>query len=233
MPETSDETPLSDDEFKELHRILQQAALAAYPNPERKGCPGSEVLNEIAHTSWPAKHPGYDHVKHCSPCLREMLDMREQIILARIRRKHRMYWAGIAAAVILVLGIGLMLWRYLPERAQQLPAAVINFATSIQRGAGSEQQMPAGTIQTYPRKALQVTMSLPPGSEDGPYDFEIVSLDRRTPFIQSRSTAHIANGLTTITQKVDFSRLQPDLYIARVKHPPFGQQWREVLIRIE
>jgi hypothetical protein len=100
-----EETPFSDDEFKELHRIVQQAALAAYPNPERKGCPGAQVLSEMARISWPAKHPGYDHVKHCSPCLREMLDMREEIILARTRSRNRRYRIGIAAGLVLAASL--------------------------------------------------------------------------------------------------------------------------------
>lgn len=211
---------------------MQQAALAAYPNPERNGCPGSEVLADIARQSWSANHPAYEHVKHCSPCLREMLDMRTANYLERTRKKYRMYWIGIAAAVILIAGISFAAWRGFGNGNQHLQAAMLNFATSIERGVGSEQQTIPGAIQAYPRRALLMTMSLPPGSEDGRYDFEIVSHDGRNTLIQSQPKARIANGLTTITQKVDLSNLAPGLYIARVKHPPFGE-WRDVPIRIE
>jgi len=68
--------PLSDEEFREIHRFLQQLALAAYPNPQRIGCPGSATLQAVAWTPWPADHPAYSHIKHCSPCLREMLDFQ-------------------------------------------------------------------------------------------------------------------------------------------------------------
>src|SRR5581483_7910420 len=110
MPDV-DEAPLSDDEFKRIHRTLQELALAAYPNPERRGCPGIEVLREIANASWPADHPGYDHVKHCSPCLREMLDFQEEIFVAKTRRRYRMYRIAIAAVLVLAVGIGFAAWR--------------------------------------------------------------------------------------------------------------------------
>ena len=226
------ETPLSDDEFKKLHHTLRQLALAAYPNPERKECPGTDVLREVASTAWPANHPGYEHVKHCSPCLREMFDLQEGIFLTNMRRRHRKYWIAVAALFVLVIGIGIVGWRSVAGRDQHAQAAMLNFAASITRGIGSDERNEPGTIQLYAPKVLLLTMSLPPGSEDGVYEFQVTSPDEKKPLIEAQTKAHIANGLTTITQKVDFSRLQPGLYIARLKHPPFGQ-WRRVPIRIE
>ena len=36
------------------------------------------VLEEVAAAPTPFKHPAYDHIKTCSPCLAEMLDLRKQ-----------------------------------------------------------------------------------------------------------------------------------------------------------
>ena len=73
---------LPDDELQALHRFAQQAALHGYPNPERKGCPGIMVLEEVAAAPVPFKHPAYGHIKTCSPCLAEMLDLRKQRLQA-------------------------------------------------------------------------------------------------------------------------------------------------------
>ena len=226
-----DGAPLSDDEFKRIHRTLQELALAAYPNPERKGCPGREVLRQIANTQWPADHHGYDHVKHCSPCLREVLDLQDEIFMAKTRRRY-LTPIGIAAVLALAIGIGTLGWRSIEGRDQHPQAAMLNFAASITRGIGSDERNEPGSVQLYAPKVLLLTMSLPPGSEDGLYEFQVTSPDEKKPLIETQTKAHIANGLTTITQKVDFSRLQPGLYIARLRHPPFGQ-WRRVPIRIE
>jgi hypothetical protein len=143
-----------------------------------------------------------------------------------------MYWIGVAAAVLLVIGVSLTAWRVLSNGEQHLPAAVINFATSIERGIGSPDQNVPGAMQAYPRKVLLITINLPPGSEDGMYEFQVLQPNKKAPLIQAQSKAKIANGLTTLTQTVDFSRMEPGVYVAQVKHPPFGQ-WRRVPIRIE
>ena len=95
----------SDDEFREFHRIVQQAALAAYPNPERVGCPGSTVLREVAQTPLPFEHRAYGHVAKCSPCLEEMLAFRSEF---RKRRKIRRRWVGAVAATAFIVAASLI-----------------------------------------------------------------------------------------------------------------------------
>jgi hypothetical protein len=101
---------LSDDEFREFHRIVQEAALAAYPNPERLGCPGKGILREIANTPLPFKHISYEHVAKCSPCLREMLDFRSEFVSSRKRRRNMVTGAIVAAALIGLIAGGLSLY---------------------------------------------------------------------------------------------------------------------------
>jgi hypothetical protein len=79
--------PLSDEELQEIHRFFQDAALREYPNPERIGCPGREVLAEIAGCTPPSLHPAYEHVSECSPCLAEMLDFRRQRLAEKRKAK--------------------------------------------------------------------------------------------------------------------------------------------------
>jgi hypothetical protein len=176
------ETPLSDDEFKNLHHTLRQLALAAYPNPERKGCPGMEVLREIASTSWPANHPGYEHVKHCSPCLREMFDLQEEIFVAKTTRRHRKYWIAVAAMLVITTGV----WLATLRLASQHSSATANNIASIEhlertadlfdepdtfRGS-DEPQKPFKTIY-LPPAPLQLKVILPRFSRPGVYQIAI------------------------------------------------------------
>src|ERR1017187_8397033 len=58
--------------FTEIFRLMEQAALHDYPNPERKGCPSQEKLEAFARDprSFSLQDPIFDHVPHCSNCYR-------------------------------------------------------------------------------------------------------------------------------------------------------------------
>src|SRR5262245_66235885 len=102
---------------QEVKRVLQEALLRNYPNPERKGCRGSEILREMAEAEFPDEHPFWDeHVSHCSPCYREFLELRG-VVRAREGRDRRNKRLSIAAAVVLVIGVG---WVYLVRRQTQI-----------------------------------------------------------------------------------------------------------------
>jgi hypothetical protein len=68
-------------QWDRVQREYQKAVQASYPNPERKGCPGAEVLGDLAARS--ARHEDIDedqrwkHVIHCGPCYAEYLELRE------------------------------------------------------------------------------------------------------------------------------------------------------------
>jgi hypothetical protein len=218
------ESPLSDDEFKELHRILQQAALAAYPNPERKDCFGREVLMEIAQTAWPANHRGYDHVKHCSPCLREMLEMRQDLILARMRKRYRIYRLGVAAVLVLTAGVGFSTWR-LANRNQTQRNASTDVASiahlkrtvslfdmpDVVRGSGDSQPQPEPIH--LPPAALQLRVILPRFSRPGTYQIAICN-GRSPDTTLVKGVGHaVADGpRETVTVMLDLSGLRPGSY---------------------
>jgi hypothetical protein len=71
------ETP--DEKWSRLQNNVQDGILKAYPNPDRKGCPGRDGVIELARRA--AKFddaieddPKWRHVTHCQPCYREYLD---------------------------------------------------------------------------------------------------------------------------------------------------------------
>lgn len=72
------ETPRQ--QWDRLQREYQEAVQATFPNPDRKGCPGVEVPQNLAARS--ARHEDIDedqhwkHVVQCAPCYKEYLDLR-------------------------------------------------------------------------------------------------------------------------------------------------------------
>lgn len=141
--------------FNTAKEILQEAILRDYPNPERRGCPGSEALKRLASSDLPqTSDPAWDHVTHCSPCYREFLAFRAEEMAAnrRARLRRRAVFAT-AAAVILVFGLWLFSQRssevkHAPNANQQPPriiakasprSAYLDFE-SVRTGRGGKQR---------------------------------------------------------------------------------------------
>jgi hypothetical protein len=49
------------------------------PNPAREGCLSPEVLGELARRERPIDDPGYEHLRKCSPCYREVRAMQQAV----------------------------------------------------------------------------------------------------------------------------------------------------------
>ena len=67
-----------------LHRALASVVITQFPNPERRGCPEQDVLHAMAAKRLPLMHVAFDHVGSCSPCFREVRDMRRALRYKKI-----------------------------------------------------------------------------------------------------------------------------------------------------
>jgi hypothetical protein len=85
------ETP--EQHWERLQREYQKAVQASYPNQDRHGCAGTEVLRNLAARS--ARHQEIEedtywkHVIHCGPCYQEYLDLRAACRLDEDANVHR------------------------------------------------------------------------------------------------------------------------------------------------
>jgi hypothetical protein len=71
---------LSRREDKKLVKALQAAAYHDYPNPARIGCPKDiDVLKALAAKSLHVTDPVIQHVAECSPCFREVMELRREL----------------------------------------------------------------------------------------------------------------------------------------------------------
>jgi hypothetical protein len=167
----------SDDDLRELHRLVQQAALKAYPNPERKGCPGLKVLGEIASLPNPSLHPAYEHVKTCSPCLQEMLDLQEGLIKSRRRRRDKFAWAAaIAAAILICIGISIQMWRvHMPgvESTSEIASAAHVTVNLFHYGTFRGNEPNRLEAVTLPAALVKIEVILPQLSEPGKYGVSV------------------------------------------------------------
>jgi hypothetical protein len=245
--------PFSDKDLRDLRQLLQEAALQAYPNPKREGCPGTAVLDAVARTPAPFKHPAYEHVKRCSPCLKEMLDLRQQDLSAKktsSRRKRKMAYAAIAAAALLATG----LWTLRLREKQQTPQLTstkqeikntttassqiqaktptlwaINFSgISRTRGSGPDAETPPSRV---PAGLLTLKITLPFGSDDGQYDIEIRKSGTDRPIAKSSGAARILRGDTQLNiNGLDLSQIPHGPYNLFFKHADASWQHGPILI---
>jgi hypothetical protein len=62
----------------EVFRLLEQTASEDHPNPDRLGCPTTEILTAFARDPkrFDMQDPIFEHLSNCSPCFRFVKDRR-------------------------------------------------------------------------------------------------------------------------------------------------------------
>jgi hypothetical protein len=98
MPETPRE------KYERLKDNIQNHILTSYPNPERKGCPGDEMVRAVAGRRELVKDEAWQHITHCSPCYAEFIRYKRGF---RGRRKRT---ARLLIVVLGILLVALLVW---------------------------------------------------------------------------------------------------------------------------
>ncbi|MGH9425778.1 MAG: hypothetical protein ACRD2L_05660 [Terriglobia bacterium] len=98
---------LSRQEEKELLRSGEDVFRSDFPNPERLGCPGAEILKTLASRSQSLtltdRSRYLDHMTCCSPCFNEFSAFVDQA-------RHRKRLAVVGLCAVLLLTLGLTAW---------------------------------------------------------------------------------------------------------------------------
>jgi hypothetical protein len=234
---------LSDSDYQEFHRLVQEMALRAYPNPERIGCPGREALEEVASLRLSSRHELFqEHISHCSPCLAELLEIRRRKHREKMRaRRTRWIVAAAAACVILIAAITFLITRNqtatrAPVRVKNQPPIAAGEETarldlSDETGLRSEERTRKTEIpHQLPPRRLNLFVTLPFGSPAGPYQFGIFRLDQ-TPLATTSGDAQISAGTTTLHVHADLSRYSAGQYLVGVKRGSGDWTLHELTIR--
>lgn len=194
-----------------------------FPNPERIGCPGREIVAAIAAHRMPlAKAQEYlDHLTSCSPCYRDFV--RRQADYRQ--RRARMIFA-VAASVLIV--VGLATWAMLRRHNnEQIARAVVDLRDrSMARGTEPPPTEPPLEI---PRNVSHLDIYLPLGSSDGPYDIRIISPNGK-PLVSRSAGAKLDSGITSLEVNVNLSSANPGLYLFQLRNP--GSDWNSYSLRI-
>jgi len=208
---------LSKHEEKRLREALRRTFLDGHPNPERRGCPGSDILKAIAsgRLTLEEAEPWIYHLSSCSPCTREFSELRKDYQRQRLQRVAAMAAGVLLAAVIVV-------WFVVrnpigPGHLQPVTIDLSNWAT-LRGPEGNAPNPPLQLAKGY----LNLTLYLPAGSEPGMYDVQVLR-EPGQPIWSAQQEATLENYKATLRVRVDLRRFSPGLYLLAFRRQ--GRSW--------
>ena len=205
---------------RQLKSILQNNILRNYPNPERRGCPGSAVLILIAKKKRPFEDPRWQHVTQCSPCYEEFLSYRP--VALRRRSLYRRLGRLAVVGVLILGGSGVWLFRHHARSVatvaqNRVESVAIHIGESPVRGPSSTAAAVAPPEQ-LPRAYVHATIYLPLGAQSGTYTFELLKEENNTtPLLNFRAAAIIQDGFTVAQAYADLAKIPPGPYLFRFR----------------
>jgi hypothetical protein len=204
---------------------LGRGLLKEFPNPERTGCPGSDVLKRIACRRMPLTEAEkwLDHLGACSPCYGDFSRFRKTYELRRNRTL-------LAVAASILIAAGIVGWVLLQKHNEGLVAqtAVLDLRNrSVPRGT---EPNPAERPLEVSRSAAQWNIYLPLGSSEGPYDVRVVAPSGEL-LVAASSTAKLTDQITALQVTVDLTSAREGRYVLQVRKLDSGWSSYPLVLR--
>jgi hypothetical protein len=199
---------------KRILDVLGRGLLKEFPNPERSGCPDSDVLKRIAHKTMhlTEAEKWLDHLGSCSPCYKDFSELRK---VREVQRRRTLL--AIAASILVAVGIA---GRVLIRRHNEplvAPTAVVDLRnSSVSR---SPELNPEEKPLELRRGFAQLNIYLPLGTPEGVYEVRIVSISGDL-LLKAGGTAEVKDGVTALEVKVNVFVASPGQYNLQIRKPP-------------
>jgi hypothetical protein len=200
----------SERDEKRILDALGRGLLEEFPNPERAGCPGSDVLKRIASHEMPLAEAErwLDHLTSCSPCYSDFSQFQ-----AAYQRRRIQTVLAIAASIL--MGLSLAGWVLLQRHNETLVAqtAVLDLRNrSLPRGTEANPVEPPLVVS---RAAAHWNIFLPFGSDAGPYDIRLLAGSGEL-LVSTKADAKLTEGVAAIQISVDLSSRSPGQCVLRL-----------------
>jgi hypothetical protein len=200
----------SERDEKRILDALGRGLLKEFPNPDRAGCPGSDVLRKIAshELRLSEAEKWLDHLGSCSPCYSDFSGFRKS---HELRKKRTLL--AIAASILVAAGIAS--WVLLQRHNESLVAqtAVLDLRNrSLPRGTEPNPFEPPLVVS---RAAAHWNIFLPYGSNDGPYDIRLLAGSGEL-LVARKADAKLTDGVAVIQISVDLSSRSPGQCVLRL-----------------
>ena len=195
----------SEEWLAELYRKL--------PPPESSehvpcGGPDEVLLRKIAHSIRKPSllDPGVVHVARCSPCIRRLMQLREEAGSSGPQVRSLVMW-GIVLAAVPLCAAGLVLYMHRQPASIQMSAVfrTLDLSTPPCTRGDLAQLQPT----SLPRRTVELTLILPAASKTGAYSV-VVKKTR-----QGNRAVAVATGIAI--QQGQQTRLKARLHLECVK----------------
>jgi hypothetical protein len=202
---------------KRILDVLGRGLLKDFPNPERIGCPGADVLKKIASHDVPLSEAQkwLDHLGSCSPCYADFKRFREAF-----ERQRRQRWLAAAAGILLAVGV--LGWALLHKRNESFVAqtAVLDLRDrSVARGG---EPTPGEQPLELSRAVKRLSVYLPLGSAEGHYELRIATTAGGAIFT-ANGVASLKDGVTSMEAALDLSSAPSGRYVLQIRRP--NSEW--------
>ncbi len=212
----------------------------AFPNPDRVGCPSEDALRLAAFEPQKADSAVGEHLASCAPCFTRYMDF-----LAELRQEQRgqkqplwraiLAWPGASplrigavAVAVLVLAVGTYFVTTQiegprpPIPAQPGPGpgpiAFSPFTLDLRELSPTRAPTPKGgqpKAVNLPRKPLEISVVLPIGSEEGPYQLSL-KVGENAVWTE-RAQAHLVEQKITLQVKLNLAQFPLGTYAFEVE----------------
>jgi hypothetical protein len=245
--------------FQELVETAREAFLFDNPNPERKGCPGPQLLMDLAFRKTD-KHSAMSvtlHLRECSECFRDVNDHLQRF---KARRALRLKIGVVAAVIVLVVAATLLLQSQfkrhgsvpqtagggslepatprtndVPSIGNQIakveePFSVVDY-TIPSPTRGSRPSETRSEILVLEAKRLRLRIHLPLGSAAGEYEVRLHHKADKKQVVRTYRSAAKENRFT-LTIEEDFAKFQPGDYLLAIFPPGWKEEVQAHPLRI-
>ena len=202
---------------KRILDALGRGLLKEFPNPERAGCPGSDVLKRIASHAMPLAEAEkwLDHLTSCSPCYRDFSELQ-----AGYRQRRMQTVLAVAASILIVVGVAGWALFFKQKGLPVVQTAVLDLRNrSVPRGG---EPTPGEQPLELSRAVKRLNVYLPLGSAEGTYELRIAQTGGSAVFATS-GVASLKDGVTSIEAAVDLSSASSGRYVLQIRKP--NSEW--------
>jgi len=201
-------------EEKRILDALGRGLLKEFPNPERSGCPGSDVLKRIASKTMPLEEAEkwLNHLGSCSPCYKDFSELRE---VREVRKTLTLF--TLAASILVAVGIAG--WALVRSHNETVVAQTAVLDLRNRSASRSPEQNVGEQPLELRRRFSQLNIYLPLGSPEGGYEVRIVTTSGDS-LLNTGGLARLNEGITSLQVRGDAIFARPGPYILQIRKPP-------------
>ena len=207
----------SDRDERRILDALGRGVLKEFPNPQRVGCPGADVLKRIASHDMRLSEAEkwLDHLGSCSPCYADFKRFREAF-----ERQRRQRWLAAAAGILLAVGV--LGWALLHKRNESFMAQTAALDLRDRSVARGGEPTPGEQPLEVSRGVKRLNVYLPLGSAEGPYELRIATTTGSAIFT-TNGVASLKDGVTSMEAALDLFSAPSGRYVLQIRRP--NSEW--------